>query len=118
MTNPFASALDALFHAPGSEAAVHISVYGQRTEGIRIIRSRADRALRLGDGEIITATHVIEVRMSDLAEPCDGDTLLTGQINDAGLFVQAGEYVLTGEAMSDVEAMTWTIGAEPVDVSR
>lgn len=118
MSDPFASALDVLFRAPGSEAAVHISVHGIRTEGLRIIRGRADRAIRYGDGQVVSGTHLIELRQADLTEIHDGDQMLTGLIDDAGAFQQTGEYVLTGEPMSDAEALTWTIGAEPVDPAR
>lgn len=118
MADPFASALGVLYQGPCAEAAIHISVHGIRTEGLRIVRSRADRALRFGDGQVVSGTHLIEVCQADLAEIQDGDQLLTGWIDDAGAFQQTGEYVLAGEPMSDAEALTWTVGAEPVDPSR
>ena len=44
MSDPFASALDAIFHGPGSEAAEIITIYGQHIADVRIIRSKADRS--------------------------------------------------------------------------
>lgn len=117
MSDPFASALDAIFMAPGSEAAEHISVFGVRTTGVRIIRGRNDQMARLGDGQIITGTHRIEIRKSQVADPREGDTLIVGRIED-DVFVPAEELTLTGEPMGDDENLTWTIGAEPVDPSR
>jgi hypothetical protein len=117
MTDPFASALDAIFMAPGSEAAEHTSVFGVRTIGVRIIRGRNDQMGRLGDGQIITGTHRVEIRKSQIAEPREGDTLIVGRI-DGEVFMPIEELTLTGEAMGDDENLTWTIGAETVDPSR
>jgi hypothetical protein len=118
MYDPFASALDAQFIAPGSEAAEHRSIFGVITEDVRVIRSRPDTTLRLGDGPIITSTMAIEVRKSQLPVLCAGDTMLFRTFDDAGEQIAEEEVVLTGEPMSDVEALTWMIGAEPVDAAR
>jgi hypothetical protein len=118
MSDPFASALDAIFNAPGSEAAEHISIFGQVTPDIRIIRSRPDQMVRFGDGQIVTASNVIEIRKSEVPSPAHDDRLILRQYNDAGDLTGELEFALTGEPVSDVEGMTWTCGAEPVDVSR
>ncbi|WP_088183586.1 head-tail joining protein [Sphingobium sp. Z007] len=118
MSDPFASALDAIFMAPGSEAAEHTSIYGVHTTGVRIIRGRADQPLRMGDAQIITGSQVVEIRKAQVAELLDGDTLIVGTVDDAGDFVPVEELRLTGEAMIDNEGLSATIGAEPVDPSR
>lgn len=118
MPDPFASALDVIFHAPGSEAAEHTSVYGVHTTGVRIIRGRNDQMARLGDGQIVTGSNLIEVRKSQLETLLPGDTLIVGDLADDGTFTPREELILTGEAVGDAENMTWTIGAEPVDPSR
>lgn len=118
MHDPFASALDVIFHAPGSEAAEHTSVYGVHSPGVRIIRGRNEQMARLGDGQIITGSIIVEIRKSDVGELMDGDTLIVGTINEAEEFVPAEELRLTGEAVSDAEGLTSTIGAEPVNPSR
>ncbi len=118
MPDPFASALDAIFMAPGSEAAEHTSIFGKLTSGVRIIRSRNDQMARLGDAPIITGSHLIEVRKSQLPELREGDTIIVGQIGENDIFTPVEELVLTGEPVGDTENLTWTIGAEPVDASR
>ncbi|WBQ17474.1 head-tail joining protein [Sphingobium yanoikuyae] len=118
MSDPFASALDAIFHAPGSEAAEHTSIYGVHTPGVRIIRGRNDQMARLGDGQIITGSHIVEIRKSDVADLRDGDTLIVGSLDDAGEFVPGEELRLTGDSVGDAEGLSSTIGAEPVDPSR
>lgn len=117
MCDPFASALGAIFMAPGSEAAEHVSFEGVRTHGIRIIRSRNDQMARLGDGQVITGTHRIEIQKAQLPDLRRGDTLIVGRIEDE-IFVEQEELVLTGEPIGDDENLTWAIGAEPVDPSR
>lgn len=116
--DPFASALDAIFTAPGSESAEHTSIFGVHTSGVRIIRSRNDQMMRLGDAPIITGTHLIEVRKTQLPDLREGDTIIVGQIGEDDIFTPVEELVLTGEPVGDSENLTWTIGAEPVDPSR
>ena len=118
MPDPFASALDVIFYAPGSEAAEHVSSLGVLTIGIRIIRGRNDQLARLGEGQIITATNLVEVRKSQLAELCAGDTLVVGELGDDGRVIPREHLLLTGEAVGDTENLTWTIGAEPFDPTR
>ena len=118
MFDPFASALDAIFNAPGSEAAEHISIYGVRTPKVRVIRGRNDQMVRLGESQIITGTHRVEIRKSQVPDLCHGDRLMIGEIGDDGAFVAKEELALTGEPIGDDENLTWTIGAETVDVSR
>ncbi|AOF96521.1 head-tail joining protein [Sphingobium sp. RAC03] len=117
MTNPFASALDAIFHAPGSEAAEHVSVNGQVTRDVRVIRSQGDREAHYGNGPMIMADRRVEIRRSQLPMLQDGDELTIGTItNDE--FIPSENLILTGEPMSDTEAMTWVMGYEIRDVSR
>jgi hypothetical protein len=117
MPDPFASALDAIFHGPGSEAAEIITIYGLHIADVRIIRSKADRDARFGDGQMIAANCTVDIRRSQAPELNDGDRLLVGApVDDA--FVPAEELILTGEPMSDIEGMTWTMGYEAVELSR
>lgn len=108
MSDPFASALDAIFSGPGSEAADHVSRHGVITPGVRVIRSKGDRDIRFGDGPMIAADCRVDIRRNEIAEPIEGDRL----------FIGTEEIMLTGEPMLDVEGLTWTIGYEAVDVSR
>lgn len=118
MTDPFASALDALFNAPGSEAAEHKSIYGQITRGVRIIRRRPDRETRFAEGDRVEAIMEVDFRRSQIPEPNEGDTLYIGAVDESGEFRMTEEIVLTGDPLSDSEALTWTMGGETFDVSR
>lgn len=117
MTDPFASALDAIFHGPGSEAAEHQSIFGQVTQGIRVIRTFGDREARFGAGQMIATDHSIQIRMSDVAILAEGDCVTVGQM-EGDAFLAGARLLLIGEAMADVEGLTWTIGYEIEDVSR
>lgn len=115
MSDPFAAALDALFNAPGSAAAEYWPDYGDPITGIRIIRSRSDQRARMGDGEIISDSEVIDVRISEVAAICPGDRLRVGAADADGVFLPGDYLVVTGEAVTDAENMTWTFGAETTD---
>ena len=99
--DPFATALDALFHAPGSAAATFTPKGGvPAPDPIRVIRRQPDKAIGFGDGQIIEGTNAFEIRRSEVSEPKRGDQLKIG----------ATTFKLLGDAMLDVEGMTWTIG--------
>ena len=70
MADPFASALDAIFHGPGSEAAEISTIYGQHIVDVRIIRSRADREARFGDGQMVAASCTVDIRRSQAPDLC------------------------------------------------
>ncbi|WP_271300641.1 head-tail joining protein [Sphingomonas sp. CV7422] len=100
--DPFAAALDALFYAPGSAAAVYIPEHGPIRE-IRVIRSQPDVEARFGDSQIIQATNLFEIRMSEVDRPAHG----------AQLFIGDEVYSIQGDGKLDLEGLTWTVGAEP-----
>ncbi len=99
--DPFAAALDALFNAPGSAAAVYVPVDGFPTD-IRVIRSQPDVNTSFGDSQIIQATNVFEIRRSEVAAPTHGGRLMIGD----------EIFAIQGDGRLDVEGLTWTIGAE------
>jgi hypothetical protein len=114
MPDPHASALDALFHAPGSETADHLSTFdGTITEGVRVIRARPDREFNMGEGRYVAGTMSIDIRMSELHCLRDGDRLIFWVERD-GERVKGLEIALRGEPRSDVENMTWNMDAEEV----
>ncbi|MEC7932380.1 MAG: hypothetical protein VX218_08830 [Pseudomonadota bacterium] len=117
MSDPFASALDAIFHGPGSEAAELLTIYGQRIPNVRIIRTKTDREMRFGDGQMNTAKFTVDIRRAQAPKLSEGDRLFVGTtVNEE--FVPAEELALTGEPTSDVEGITWTIGYEAVEPMR
>ncbi|HIV77013.1 MAG TPA: hypothetical protein H9899_05750 [Candidatus Sphingomonas excrementigallinarum] len=100
--DPFVAALDAQFHAPGSAAAVYDDgVLAARP--IRVIRSQPDADPSYGGQRIVQATNSLLFRVSDVPEPIDGATVTVG----------AEALTLHGDAMLDVEGLTWTCGAVP-----
>lgn len=100
--DPFAVALDAQFFAPGSSEAVYIPVSGPPpADPIRVIRSQPDEEVRFGDGSVIQGTNLFLIRRSEVAAPQKGGKI----ISDGATFT------LRGEAMLDVEGLTWRMGA-------
>ena len=111
MPDPFAAALDPMFFAPGTAAAVYQPGDGSPPFPVRIIRSRPDE---MGPRNTVQAANVFDIRRSDVPQPLHGDFVaIEGEIVDGA--ITGGEmFELIGTAMSDVEGLTWTIGAEPL----
>ena len=100
--DPFVAALDAQFHAPGSAAAVYDDGVAV-ARPIRVIRSQPDADPNYGGQRIIRATNSLSIRVSDVPEPVDGATVTISTV----------VLTLHGDAMLDVEGLTWTCGAVP-----
>ena len=100
-----ATAIDALFADPnlGLDAVYRV---GGADPGVplRVILRRPDRISEFGQTRIVAETVIIDVRISDVAAPTDGDTI------EADGMV----YVVQGEPIRDVERLVWTIEARPV----
>ncbi len=113
MADPFALALDAMFMAPGSDAAVYQPLEGAPRE-IRVIRSAPDRTTGFGGGQIINESTALEIRVIDVAQPERGAFVIIGGVLDNGA-VSGGEiFELFGDPILDLERLGWTCGAEPV----
>jgi len=113
MADPFSLALDALFTAPGSAAAVFQPADGSPIN-IRVIRSAPDRESQFGQGRILNnAGTFIELRRSEVDSPKDGDfVVIEGVIVDGK--VEGGEtFTLFGDPVLDLERIGWTCGANP-----
>lgn len=110
--DPFAAALDALFNAPGSAAAVYVPTEGAPV-AVRAIRSQPDALTSFGDGQVILATNIIEVRKSEVPHPdrrgylAIGGELVDGVVSGGDLFS------ICEEPRLDAEGLTWTLGVEP-----
>ncbi len=112
--DPFAAALDAQYHAPGSAAAVYQPIEGPPRD-IRVIRSAPDRMTRFGDGQIINASTSIEVRVADVPRPQRGDAIVIGARLVDGVIVGGEAFELFGDPVLDLERLSWACGAEPGD---
>ncbi len=94
------TAINALFADPNIAMD---AIY--RTEGtgdpqtVRIVTKRPDEVLDFGDCRVVTATTVVEVRVSELASPQAGDTLEIG-----------GEtFIIQGMPRRDSERLIWSL---------
>ncbi|WP_336974178.1 head-tail joining protein [Sphingobium aromaticiconvertens] len=112
MSDPFAAALDAQFHAPGSAAADHDR--DSTITPIRVILSRPDQIDGYGQGQIVSGTVMIDIRRSDVPAPAPDDVVHVGVRDNDGILTISDSYMLTDEPISDVEAMTWSCGAVPL----
>lgn len=100
----FTTAINALFADPNlGRDAVYRAGGANPGVPVRVILRRPDRIDVFGETRIATETLVIEVRVSDVAAPADGDTIeLDGAV-----------YVVQGEPIRDAERLVWTIEARP-----
>jgi hypothetical protein len=70
---------------------------------VRAIARRPDREVEFGDVAVHTATAVFEVRVSEVPNPAEGDTITLG-----------GEtFVVQGEPVRDAERLVWTLDSRP-----
>ena len=109
--DPFAAALDAVFTAPGSVAAVYQPIEGSPPFPLRIIRAQPDE---MGPRGMVQGTNVLDLRRADVPGPQHGDIVaIGGEIIDGA--ITGGEQLeIYGTARLDTEGMTWTVGAEPL----
>lgn len=99
--DPWRAAIDLMFEGPGSEPAQFESD-DEEPRPIRVIRRGPDRLTRYGDTQILPATHIIDVRVSDVPAPAVGN-LFT---------IYEREFAISVDPILDVEGLTWTCGAE------
>ena len=112
MTDPFALALDALFHAPGSAEAIYYPADGSPARIIRVIRSAPDREVRFGQGSVLdNAGTVIELRRAEVSDPKNGDMVVIDGSLTEGVTVGQQVFKLFGDPVLDLERITWTCGA-------
>lgn len=104
--DPFVAALDALYHAPGSAAAVYRPGGSDPLpDPIRVIRSQGDDDVPYGRAAVVTRTDALSFRKADVPNPAAGDIIEVGP----------DHFTLIGEARTDVEGLEWTCEAEPVE---
>jgi hypothetical protein len=98
----FAAAIDALF-ADRNLGMNAIYRAGGADPGttLRAIVRQPDRIGNFGETRIAAATLVIDVRVSEVVEPAEGDTIeMSGTV-----------YVIQGAPLRDAERLVWTIEA-------
>ena len=65
---------------------------------VRVSRQSPDRAAPFGEGRFVTDTHLIEVRVSEVATLDPGDTFQIG----------AEIYAVRGEPLRDADRLVWS----------
>lgn len=100
----FAAAIDALFADPhlGIDT-VYRAGGGDPGIPVRVILRRPDRVGEFGESRIVAKTVVIDVRVSEVAAPGDGDTIEVG----------GTLYVIQGAPIREAEQLIWTVEARP-----
>ena len=98
----FAFAIDALFADPNLAVDAVYRVGGMDPAvPVRAIRRRPDRVGEFGDARIVAETTGFDVRVSDIAQPAEGDTIeMDGTV-----------YRIEGAPLRDAERLVWTIEA-------
>ena len=98
-------AIDALFADPNiARDALYRAQATGETRTVRVVTKRPDEVLDFGDSRVVTATTVAEVRVSEVPEPREGDTL---EIGDA-------VFVVKGVPRRDAERLVWSLDLRPV----
>ena len=100
----FAAALDDLFADPNI-ARTAIYRPGGVGDGtpVRAVARRPDREFEFGDITLHTGTALFEVRVSEVSNPSEGDSItLDGET-----------FVVQGEPTRDAERLVWTLDTRP-----
>ena len=101
MTSPFATAVDDCFRHLGRDAVY--TADGGEPVTVRVIAKRPDEIVGLGETRIHAGTALLDVRVSEIAEPRAGDRLS----------VDGKDYLVQGEPVGDAERLVWTLEAYP-----
>ena len=100
----FAAAIDTLFFdANLAGDAVYRAGGADPGIAVKVIVRRPDRIGDFGDTRIASQTMTLDIRVSEIAQPAEGDTL----------DVDGLTYIIQGEPLRDAERFVWTIEARP-----
>ena len=100
----FASATDVLFAEPHSARdAVYRPGGADPGIAVRVMRRQPARIEGFGETHIASSTTVLDVRISEIAEPTAGDTL---ELDGRTVVVQ-------GTPLLDAEGLAWTVDTRP-----
>jgi len=100
----FTAATDVLFADPhlARDAVYRPGGVGDGVP-VRVMRRQPDRIEGFGETRIASSTTVLDVRVSEVAEPADGDTL---ELDGRTVVVQ-------GTPIRDAEGLVWTLDTRP-----
>jgi hypothetical protein len=95
----FQEMIDALFADSAMARDIVYTPVAGLPQTIRAVIKSPDRIVDVRDIAIHTPTLVVDVRVSDVATPQEGDTLTIGTLL----------YVVQGEPVRDAENLVWTL---------
>lgn len=102
--NVFATAMDRIFANPSmAVAALWISGTTSQERPIRVIRRAPDRITEFGAARLMSDTMVLDVRVSDVADPRPGDLIVIG----------TDSFTIQGEPLRDSDRLIWTLDLRP-----
>lgn len=100
----FAAAIDALFADLNlARDAVYRAGGADPAVPVRAIPRRPDRVDEFGETRIVAGAVMIDVRVSEVAAPAEGDTIQA----------EGTVYIIQGEPIADAERLVWTIEVRP-----
>jgi hypothetical protein len=95
----FQEMIDALFADSAMARTVTYTLVAGLPQTMRAVIKSPDRVIDVRDIAIHTPTLVVDVRVSDIATPQEGDTLTIGTLL----------YAVQGEPVRDAENLVWTL---------
>ena len=95
----FQGMIDALFSDSALARDVLYTPVAGTARTIRAVIKSPDRIIDVREMAIHTPTLVVDVRVSDVPDPGEGDTLTIGALT----------YAVQGEPVRDVENLVWTL---------
>ena len=100
----FADAMDLIYANPSmAAAAVWISATTSEERPIRVIRRAPDRITEFAAARFVSDSTMVDVRVSDLADPRPGDLIVIG----------ADSFTIQGEPVRDRERLIWALDLRP-----
>ncbi len=101
--NAFAAAMDAIF--ADINMAVDAIWYpaGGAPVPVRVIRKAPDEVTSFGSAQVLSETTLVDVRVSEMANPKPGD----------GISIGADNFTIQGEPKRDRDRLIWTIELVP-----
>ena len=102
--NIFAAAIDALFADPNLGLdAVYRAGGADPAVPVRVVLRRPDRVGEFGETRIVAGVVMIDVRVSEVAVPAEGDTIQA----------EGTVYIIQGQPLRDAECLVWTLEVRP-----
>jgi len=99
----FAAAMDAIFQDANMAADATWSPQGGAPLPVRVIRKAPDELTSFGAARILSDTTLVDVRVSEVANPRPGDAITIGP----------DTFTIQGEPKRDRERLIWTLELVP-----